>query len=175
VRKIDTDDGIVFCLRKSRLPIASFFGVKPNRCLALVVTASMIQQQPGLSFSFLISVRYVLLLGWTLTSFAGCRSSTSADGGQPMRLAVGEVKEVTVSGKVPIQSTSDNQEVVDVSQKPLSRSDSSALAQGNTVAMVFLIKGVTAGSARVLLSEPSSGNTTGSRLRKAYRVQVANP
>lgn len=92
-----------------------------------------------------------------------------------MRLAVGEVKEVTVSGKVPIQSTSDNQEVVDVSQKPLSRSDSSALAQGNTVAMVFLIKGVTAGSARVLLSEPSSGNTTGSRLRKAYRVQVANP
>lgn len=91
-----------------------------------------------------------------------------------MKVAVGEIKEVTLSARSPIVGTSENQEVVDVSLKPLSSADSTALGQGTAVPMVFLIKGVTIGSARVLLSEKATGDAAKGQTRRTYNVQVVS-
>ncbi len=94
-----------------------------------------------------------------------------------MRVSVGEIKEVAITppgGNAPLVGTSDNQEVVDVSQRPFTAADSSAMQQGTVVPAVFLIKGVTIGTARVVLSEKTTGQAANSRVRKAYVVQVVS-
>lgn len=93
-----------------------------------------------------------------------------------MRLTVGEIKEVTLTSRgghdSQIVGTSDNQEVVDVSQRPYTAADSNALQRGNAVPTVFLVKGVTGGTARVEFAEKTAGETGAGRLRQAYAVQV---
>lgn len=91
-----------------------------------------------------------------------------------MKVAVGEIKEVTLTARAPIVGSSENQEVVDVSLKPMTSADSTALQQGTAVPMVFLIKGVTIGSARVILSEKTADNTASGQVRRAYKVQVVS-
>lgn len=118
---------------------------------------------------------FAWLMGTLLLAMPlACRQNTQSASGQPMRLAVGEIKEVTLSSRSPMAGASENQEVVDVSQKPLTPADSSALGQGNAVPMTFLIKGVTIGSARVMLSDKASDGAVSGRVRKAYRVQVVS-
>lgn len=112
-----------------------------------------------------------------LVGLSGCSPKSQSNKGTRMRLAVGEIKEVTIDrlgGNVSITGTSDNQEVVDVSQRAFTAADSSALKQGNAVPTVFLIKGVTIGTARVVLSEKTADQTKDSWVRRAYVVQVVS-
>lgn len=97
--------------------------------------------------------------------------------GQRMRLSVGDIKEVTLSARPDstnqLTATSDNQEVVDVSRKPTDATAPNGPQLSTAAPVVFLIKGVTAGTARVVFSEkPVGGEGTG-RVRKAYIVTVA--
>lgn len=98
--------------------------------------------------------------------------------GQRMRLSVGDIKEVTISARPDstnqLTATSDNQEVVDVSRKPTDATapNGPRLSTGGPV--VFLIKGVTAGTAKVVFSEKSIGAEGTGRVKKTYLVTVAN-
>lgn len=95
-----------------------------------------------------------------------------------MRLAVGDISEVTITARADttwqLTATSDNQEVVDVSRKP---TDSVAPNTSQLTAerpAVYLIKGVTAGTARVVFSEKPVGEDGSGRVKKAYVVTVVN-
>lgn len=100
-------------------------------------------------------------------------------GSQPkkLRLHAGEIKEVTLRAPADtsrrLLATSENPEVVDVSRKQ-------AVAEGppSSAAPVgpqtYLLKGVTAGTVRVVFSEKSPGEEGQGRVRRTYRVEVVN-
>lgn len=118
-------------------------------------------------------LRLVVPLGLILGGLAACTATRP----QKLRLHVGEIKEVTL--RVPadtsrrLLATSENPEVVDVSQRQ-------AVAEGVTPPpapaseQTFLLKGVTAGTVRVVFSEKPNGMQTPERVRRAYRVEVVN-
>ena len=90
-----------------------------------------------------------------------------------MRVAVGQIKEISLpapgDSTVQLIGTSDNSEVVDVSPKQ-SASETSA-PKLNT--MIFLIKGVTVGTAKVIFSEKQTGGSGTDRIVRTYVVQVS--
>lgn len=93
------------------------------------------------------------------------------------RLTVGEIREISIQAPadstVLLSASSDNSEVVDVSQKP-----EVATANGSTRPVagerVFLLKGVTIGMARVVFSEKRSGETGDGQVRRTYVVRVTS-
>ncbi len=97
--------------------------------------------------------------------------------GQPLRLNVGDIQELTMTTRTDttwqLTATSDNQEVVDVSRK-------SGVGGGNgmnptaTGEAVFLLKGVTIGTANVVFSEKQKGTDGSGRVKKTYRVTVVS-
>lgn len=109
-----------------------------------------------------------------LSSLSACNRSGSTSDGQRMRVSVGEIKEVSLSSRAQLVATSDNQEVVDVSQRTFTSADSSAMQRGQSVSTVFLVKGVSTGTARVILSEKTTGEAGPGRTRKTYTVQVVS-
>lgn len=97
-----------------------------------------------------------------------------------MRLNVGDIKELTMATRVDttwqLSATSDNQEVVDVSRKPTiagagNNRGTDPTAMGDAV---FLIKGVTIGTANVVFSEKQVGTDGAGRVKKTYRVTVVS-
>ncbi len=70
---------------------------------------------------------------------------------------------------VQLIGTSDNSEVVDVSPKQ-SVAETSVPKSANAI---FLIKGVTVGTAKVVFSEKQTGGTGTDRVLRTYVVQVA--
>ncbi|MCY7353124.1 MAG: hypothetical protein LH606_21120 [Cytophagaceae bacterium] len=94
-----------------------------------------------------------------------------------VRINVGEIKEIRLRSSadttLQVLSTSENPEVVDVSRKQAPQ-ESTPLKPGRSVPVVFLLKGVTAGTAKVILSEKATGLNAPEKIRKTYLVQVVN-
>ena len=97
---------------------------------------------------------------------------------QRLTLNVGDIREVTMATRADttyqLTATSDNQEVVDVSRKPPVVTTSSGTNSGSSGAAVFLIKGVTAGTARVVFSETQAGQGDNGKVKKTYVVTVTS-
>ena len=93
-----------------------------------------------------------------------------------MRLTVGDIKEVSINARPDstnqLTATSDNQEVVDVSRKLTDATSPNGPQLSTAGPTVFLIKGVTAGTAKVVFSEKPTGAEGTGRVRKAYVVTV---
>lgn len=108
----------------------------------------------------------------------GRQPRTHAAKGEKLRLEVGDVKEVRLASpkdtNTRLFGTSENQEVVDVSLKQLTPTDVNALnlKPSESVPAVFQIKGITAGTARVVLSEKQPGTDGAQKIRKTYTVEV---
>ena len=120
-----------------------------------------------------------VVIGGLFTALSGCTTTHSESAkGQPMRLTVGDIKEITVAARpdttYQLTATSDNQEVVDVSRKPTDITAPGGTPSTTTGTIVFLIKGVTAGTARVVFSEKKVGTDGAGRTKKTYVVTVAN-
>ena len=121
----------------------------------------------------------LVVIGGLLTLLNACTALRSESAkGQPMRLTVGDIKEVTVAARpdttYQLTATSDNQEVVDVSRKSTDVTAPGGPPSTTTAPTVFLIKGVTAGTARVVFSEKKIGTNGAGRTKKTYAVTVAN-
>ncbi|MDB5240323.1 MAG: hypothetical protein JWP57_948 [Spirosoma sp.] len=127
----------------------------------------------------------VIVLTCLLALLGACNANrTDSNKGQRLRLNVGDINEISMVTRQDttwqLTATSDNQEVVDVSRKPLGTTTgnginngaNSATATGGSVA--FLIKGVTAGTARVVFSEKPVGEEGAGRVKKTYVVTVVN-
>ncbi len=103
---------------------------------------------------------------------------TDSTKGQKLRLTVGDINEVTITARqdttYQLTATSDNQEVVDVSRKPLDPAAPNGPQLPTAGPVVFLIKGVTAGVAKVVFSEKPIGEEGTGRIKKTYVVTVAN-
>lgn len=93
-----------------------------------------------------------------------------------MRLTVGEINEISMARPADrttvLTGTSDNSEIVDVSLKQTVAAETGATL--STDQLIFLIKGITVGTARVVFSgkrvdEPGTGH-----VRKTYVVQVSS-
>ena len=120
-----------------------------------------------------------VVFGWLFALLSACTASRSESAkGRPMRLTVGDINEVTVAARpdatYQLTATSDNQEVVDVSRKPTDVTAPGGTSSSTTGPTVFLIKGVTAGTARVVLSEKKIGTDGAGRTKKTYAVTVTN-
>jgi hypothetical protein len=117
---------------------------------------------------------WLLLL---LVSLSTACSRNGQSGPQSkLRLEVGQVKEVTLSasgnGTAQLIGTSDNQEVVDVTRKQPSPEATATTQPGDSGPVVFLIKGVTVGTANVTFSEKQSGEQGSGQTKKTYVVDV---
>lgn len=100
-------------------------------------------------------------------------------GSQPkgLRLHAGEIKEITLRAPADtsrrLLATSENPEVVDVSRKQaVAEGPPSPAAPAGP--QTYLLKGVTAGTVRVVFSEKSPGEKGQGRVRRTYRVEVVN-
>ncbi|MEZ0539933.1 hypothetical protein [Fibrella arboris] len=117
------------------------------------------------------------LMGCLLAITLSCQTDRSGlANGQKIKLNVGDIREVTVAARADttwqLAATSDNQEIVDVSRK----ATLPGVGTGASVAgdAVFLIKGVTAGTARVVFSEKQPTTDGSGRIKKTYTVTVVS-
>lgn len=98
--------------------------------------------------------------------------------GERLRLNVGDIRELALSTRSDttwqLTATSDNQEVVDVSRKPAIATVGSGTNPTSAGPAVFLVKGVTAGTANVVFSEKQMGTDGNGRVKKTYVVTVVN-
>ncbi|RYF69908.1 MAG: hypothetical protein EOO39_16690 [Cytophagaceae bacterium] len=103
---------------------------------------------------------------------------TGLGSGQKLRLNVGDIREVTVPTRVDttwqLAATSDNQEVVDVSRKQSVTATGGSMTAMPMGSAVFLIKGVTAGTARVVFTEKQLGANGDGQVKKTYTVTVTS-
>lgn len=119
------------------------------------------------------------LLVCLLTLLSACSANRSDSvKGQRMRLTVGDISEVTISARADttyqLMATSDNQEIVDISRKPTDTTAPNGPQLATERPIIYLIKGVTAGTARVVFSEKPVGEDGSGRVKKAYVVTVVN-
>lgn len=119
------------------------------------------------------------LLGCLFALLSACSANRSDSvKGQRMRLMVGDINEVTIPARSDttwqLTATSDNQEVVDVSRKPMDATTPNGSRLNTAGPVVYLVKGVTAGTARVVFSEKPMGEDGNGRVKKAYVVTVVN-
>lgn len=124
------------------------------------------------------SCRSVLLMGLFAVINACTATQSDSAKGQRMRLTVGDIEEVTIPARpdtaYQLTATSDNQEVVDVSRKPTDATAPNGPTTATAGPTIFLIKGVTAGTARVVFFENPVGATGSGQIKKTYVVTVAN-
>jgi len=122
---------------------------------------------------------YTLVLLCSLVALlSACTANRTGAKGQPFRLKVGEIREVNLATRADttwqLTATSDNQEVVDVSRKPTSSATGSGITTPTSGPAVFLIKGVTIGTAQVVFSEKQPGTDGTGTIKKQYRVTVTS-
>ncbi|MBC8152515.1 MAG: hypothetical protein H7Z72_06355 [Bacteroidetes bacterium] len=114
-----------------------------------------------------------------ITGLTACTPNAQVGAGpqKQTRLTVGQIKEIRMQGPadstVLLSASSDNSEVVDVSQKPELAMPNGSVRSA-TGERIFLIKGVTIGLARVVFSEKRSGETGDGQVRRTYLVQVVS-
>lgn len=119
----------------------------------------------------------LLLLVCLLALLSACTANrTGSAKGTPLRLTVGEVKEVTLTTPADttwqLTATSDNQEVVDVSRKPAIATTGNGPAPTTAGTAIFLVKGVTAGTVRVVFLEKQPGVDGTEKAKRTYLVTV---
>ncbi|WP_229364513.1 hypothetical protein [Fibrella aestuarina] len=108
----------------------------------------------------------------------GCTTDrASLATGPKIRLQVGDIKEISMATRADttwqLTATSDNQEVVDVSRKqPVAATGGPPASTPGPA--VFLLKGVTVGTARVVFSEKQLGATGDGQVKKTYTVVVSS-
>jgi hypothetical protein len=117
------------------------------------------------------------LLACLFALLTACTANrTEPNKGQKLQLTVGDIKELTMDTRTDttwqLVATSDNQEVVDVSRKPTAGTTGTGTDPIATGPAVFLIKGVTVGTARVVFAEKQMGTDGTGRVKKAYNVTV---
>lgn len=92
-----------------------------------------------------------------------------------MTIAVGDIKEVSLSGSgdgaTELIGTSDNQEIVDVSRRELAPAVDT-LKRTDTGPTVFQIKGITVGKANVIFTKQAIGATGNGQPVRTYIVEV---
>ncbi len=112
-------------------------------------------------------------LAWALSGLLAC-TPNAQPGTCRLRLYVGEIKEVALRSpadtSAQLLAVSENKEVVDISRQEAVHQQPTALP----TRLVFLLKGVTAGKARVVFSEKPAGSLVPERTRKFYLVEVVN-
>ncbi|WP_128546833.1 hypothetical protein [Larkinella soli] len=117
--------------------------------------------------------RTLLFSALGLSLLTACSSGRQ----QRIRVEVGEVREVKLSGRgdasLQLIGTSENNEVVEVSKRLVSPAVDT-LQPRNAGPSVFEIKGVTNGTARVVFSEKPAGEAGPGKVRKRYLVQVVS-
>ncbi|MEZ0610633.1 hypothetical protein ACAW74_19115 [Fibrella sp. WM1] len=123
-------------------------------------------------------IQLCMLLGSLFAVTMACTTGrTDGATGPKIRLQVGDIKEITMTTRADtswqLTATSDNQEVVDVSRKQPIATTGSPQASATGPA-VFLIKGVTVGTARVVFSEKQAGSSGDGQVRKTYTVVVSS-
>ena len=121
----------------------------------------------------------LVLVAGLFAGLSACTSHrTDSTKGQRLTLNVGDIREVTIPTRSDttdqLTATSDNQEVVDVSRKSAVATTGNATNTSMTGSAVFLIKGVTVGTARVVFSEKQVGKTDNGRFKKTYIVTVTS-
>lgn len=108
-----------------------------------------------------------------MVGLTACSQGAQPGGQRRMRVDVGQIKEISLpapgDSTVQLIGTSDNSEVVDVSPKQLAAQTSVAKSDN----AVFLIKGVTVGTAKVVFSEKQTGGSGTDRVVRTYVVQVS--
>ncbi len=116
-----------------------------------------------------------------LILFAGlsaCSSlSASQSGMKRIKVRVGQLKEISLpapaSSTRQLSGSSDNDEIADVSEK-----QRTATAPGRTGRnqnnMIFLIKGITPGTAKVVFTEKQTGEEGPGEARITYQVEVVS-
>ena len=112
----------------------------------------------------------LLLALLTACSFSGRNQPGKT---RPLRLAVGEVKEVrlrqSADSTLEISGTSENNEIVDITPKQPAGKSTQA-ARSNQA--VFLIKGIIPGSAKVVISRKRTGEEGPGLPIRTYQVSV---
>jgi hypothetical protein len=125
-------------------------------------------------YTLLLSVCLLALL----SACSANRSGTDVGIKQRLRLMVGDIKEVSVATRPDttwqLTATSDNQEVVDVSRKLATPTTGSEPKTAESGSAMFLVKGVTVGTANVIISEKQVGTNGDGRVRKSYVVTVSS-
>ena len=120
----------------------------------------------------------LVLLACLFALMSACTNRTASTKGQPLRLNVGDIKELTMATRADttwqLTATSDNQEVVDISRKQTVATAGNGTNSPAAGDAVFLIKGVTIGTANVVFSEKQMGTDGTGRVKKTYRVTVVS-
>ena len=115
----------------------------------------------------------LFLMALLMVSSLACSQNGQAGGPRRMQVAVGQIKEISMTAPndrtVRLIGTSDNSEIVDVSPKQ-SATEANTATSDNAI---FLIKGVTVGTAKVVFSEKQTGGAGTERVVRTYVVQVA--
>lgn len=118
----------------------------------------------------LVSISLLLGAGSACTSSGAIRP-------KKLRLYVGEIKEIALRSPADttrrLLATSENPEVVDVSRQQ-SVSEGITPTTAPSGPLNFLLKGVTAGTVRVVFSEKPAGLPAQDRVVKTYLVEVVN-
>lgn len=91
-----------------------------------------------------------------------------------MRLVAGQVKEVSIpmpkDSTIQVVASSENNEIADVSKQ----TGEQFQAGGKNTKAVFLIRGITAGTVKVIFSRKKINEEGAGEVARAYQVQVVN-
>jgi hypothetical protein len=130
---------------------------------------------------FIVSICLVALGNLFLLEFTACTGLQGSQSGRPgdqakrIRVAVGEIKEVNLDRQdttLQLVGTSDNTEIVEIEQQKLALAGTHTRKRHSSGTVVFLIKGVTNGTAKVVISEKRSDEEGEGRIRRTYSVAV---
>lgn len=127
-------------------------------------------------FSGLRKALGFLIILWAASCLTSCNQGGQTAGSKKrLRLAVGEIREVTLpgsgDGSMELVGTSDNQEIVEVSRRELAP-PVDTLKRTDSGSTIFQLKGITAGKANVVFSKKSLGATGSGQALRTYLVEV---
>jgi hypothetical protein len=118
-------------------------------------------------------LRTLLLVG-----LSACSGLNQSDKPKHLRVSVGQIKEISLStpqdSTFQLTGSSENKEIVEVSNQQLNPADASPAKPQPTGRTVFIIKGITPGTAKVVLAEKGKEEAGNGRIRKTYLVEVIN-
>lgn len=123
----------------------------------------------------LIKTLRVFIPAMCMVGFVSCGQHGVSSPQTRLRVAVGQIKEVNLPASSDstrqLVATSDNSEIVEVSPKEAA---TNATGTVKSLTNIFLIKGVTVGTARVVFTEKQDNIPGPGPIRKAYSVRVTD-
>ncbi|MFD2933058.1 hypothetical protein [Spirosoma flavum] len=143
--------------------------------MAILTTPTI--SSASIYYAWLIQTAKLILFAFFIANLIACNKSSQPGSGtqKKLRVAVGEIKEVSLSnrgnGMSELIGSSDNQEVVEVSRQQLAQAVDT-LKRNNTGPTVFQIKGITIGTANVVFSTKPLNQAGSGKTVQTYVVQV---